>query len=142
MTGIRRKGNRKLTEDVTTGDNDKSFTLEATNSFEHTLESIMVQWQPTATVGNRVPIITVSNGTTFLYRARSPAVIAASTITEIMLQPNCGFSSANNTMFIPIPPDFKIQKDDVIRITDRSNIDPTDTVLVVITHRKLSKGGN
>ena len=142
MTGIRRKGNRKITEDVTAGDNDKSFTIETTNSFEHTLEAIMVQWQPTATVGNRVPIITISQGTKVLYRARSPAAIAASTVTEIMFQPNCGFFSANNTMFIPLPPDFKLQKDDVIRITDRSNIDPADTVLVEIVTRKLSKGGN
>lgn len=130
--------------DKTADDSDKSFIVPANKIW--VLNSIWAEIATTATVGNRVLIMQISNGTDPLWASRATVSITASKRGIARVSFNSGFSSLTTPRRILAgttdcdvavetgEPEMRLTAGAIIRVWDIAAIDPAADDLTVVIH--------
>lgn len=133
-------GTPKVTVDATLNDSDKSFTVPTGKVW--ILNEIWADLVATATVGSRVFVIMITDGTNTIYRSVPITVTASQKGSEVISPYFANYSSSiptrqldnttNNaqvTMFVPLQP---LKAGYVIRVYDSAAIDAAADDLTVV----------
>lgn len=138
------KGSVTWNRDATANDSDKSFTVPTGKKI--LLRMIYAEITATATVGNRVMRVTISNGTDLIYRCPPLASLAASqvgTVKWAVWATAQGTTTSNGIaldgttpnvcIYGPIP-EMILPAGYVIRVYDGSAVDAAADDMTVILH--------
>lgn len=116
--------------DALADDSDKSFTVPAGQKWE--IIGIYVLYVSTATVGNRVLAVAITDGTNQMTYGQAATVQPASQTYTYQIAPNFAFSGAGTQTF-PIMP-LVMQPGWVIRVYDAAAVDAAADDMTVVVH--------
>ncbi len=131
------KGRIVWTRDATTNDSDKSFTVPAGNVWD--LRGIYIDITSTATVGNRRPVVDITDGTNVLFTPYSTTNETATQRGVIVF----GFDSVTDDYAVSGPgnvntnigyPPCLLPAGYVVRVYDVNAIDAAADDLTVVLH--------
>jgi len=138
-------GTPKWTYDATANDSDKSYTVPAGKVWE--LKHAHFETANTATVGNRLLEIYVTDGTNIVWTSGRPAAIPASNTGVVETFVGATFTTTNTQVFklngsgpsgavlrVPLPPTFMLKSGYVLRLWDAAAIDAAadDTIASIL----------
>ena len=140
------KGTPKWTYDATANDSDKSFTVPTGKIWK--ILSLEACLKATATVGNRVLQISISDGTNAIYRFQNSTNITASQQGTVYMAANVtpgavtkrGLEGAepgvaqNTAVAVPSPDDMYLLAGYVVRVYDTAAVDASEDDLTVVLH--------
>lgn len=116
--------------DATANDSDKNWTVPAGQRWE--IIGIYVLFVSTATVGNRVIAVAVTDGTDQMAYSQAATVQPAGQTYTYQIAPNFTFSGAG-TQTLPILP-VVMQPGWVIRVYDAAAVDAAADDMTVVVH--------
>ena len=135
------KGTPKWTRDAALNDSDKSFTVPVGKRWA--VASVVAQLTATATVGGRVVVCTITDGTNIVWV--SPRVGAAASATAGLLlgqghnpstaaRTSLAITNDTNTNVAELPIGMVLNAGYVIRVYDSAAIDAAADDLTVVLH--------
>ena len=137
------KGTPRWVRDATADDSDKSFTVPAGKVWK--LISAEGELTTTATVGNRILNMSISNGAALVYSGKSTAIIAESKVGGMLFGPSVApstgarpsFAAGTTNRDIEMDtqiPEFLLTAGYVIRVWDTAAIAAAADGLIVVLH--------
>jgi len=124
-------GTPSFTRDAAANDSDKTIiTVPAGKVYE--LVGIYVLLQTTATVGNRVVAVSITDGTNQMSYGQAATVQPASQTYTYQIGPNFGFSGAGTQTF-PIMP-LTLRAGWTVRVYDATAVDAAADDMTVVAH--------
>lgn len=128
------KGTIKEAYDATANDSDKTILTVPTGK-KVVVESVYVSYTSTATVGNRLIVVLITDGTNTIYRASPTAFVTASQTATL------GFAIGNSATAAFAPaviqcnlPELVLNAASVIRVYDVNAVDAAADDMTVSAH--------
>lgn len=131
--------------DATANDSDKSFTVGAKEAW--VIQSIYAEIATTASVGNRLLNVSITNGTDVIYRSQSTANIAASKNGTLYITNTGGASDTTARLILAgtatadvslnlydLPRDMILPAGYVITVKDTAAVAASADDMIVVLH--------
>ena len=138
------KGTPKWTRDAAANDSDKSFTVPTGKIWD--LKTIVVNITATATVGNRLLVVGVTDGTNVVYVSPKSGNITASQTASALFTidlaqsgttannvPLLSYANPNTSIYFPLPK-MVLPAGYIVRVYDYAAIDAAADDMIVVLH--------